>query len=108
MTTKRSPSDQRAIATDPTTLHVRVTPRGSRDALEGWRNGVLHVRLAAAPVEGKANVALIRLLAKTAGVAAGKVRIVSGERGRDKRLAFDGIEAGTLAARLGIPHDHDV
>lgn len=59
--------------------------------------------LAAAPVDGRANDALIRLLAKAAGVAPSDVRIVSGERGRDKRLAFDGIDAATLAARLGIP-----
>ena len=85
------------------TLRVRVTPRGGRDAIAGWRDGVLRVRLAAAPVEGRANEALVRFLAKVAGLPPSAVAVVSGETAREKRLAFHGIDEVTLHARLGIP-----
>ncbi len=87
-------------------LQVRVTPRGGRDVLAGWGEGMLHVRLAAAPVEGCANAALVRLLAKTLGLPARDVRIVGGDASRVKRIAIDGIATEELRARLGIPPDH--
>jgi uncharacterized protein (TIGR00251 family) len=83
---------------------VRVTPRGGRDAIAGWQDGALRVRLAAPPVEGRANEALVRFLARAAGLPPRSVRLVSGATSRDKRIAFDGIDAGALHARLGIPH----
>jgi len=86
-------------------LRVRVTPRGGRDALVGWQDGLLRVRLAAPPVEGRANEALIRFLAKTLGLPPRDVRLVGGETSREKRLAIDGIGAEELHARLGIPPD---
>ena len=87
------------------TLRVRVTPRGGRDALAGWQGGVLRVRLAAAPVEGRAKAALVRFLAKTLGLPPRDVRLVGGETSREKRLVVNGIGAGELRARLGIPPD---
>jgi uncharacterized protein (TIGR00251 family) len=82
---------------------VRVTPRSGRDALAGWEGGVLRVRLAAPALEGRANEALLRFLATTAGLPTRNVRLLSGERGREKRVAFEGIAAGVLHSRLGIP-----
>jgi uncharacterized protein (TIGR00251 family) len=96
---KAAPSAQAAV-----TLRVRVTPRAGRDAIAGWQDGALRVRLAAPPLEGRANTALIRLLAAAAGLAPSNVRLLTGHRSRDKRLAFDGIDAAALHARLGIPH----
>ena len=94
-------------ADEPTShvLRVRVTPRSGSDALAGWRDGVLRVRLAAPPVEGRANEALVRLLAKLLGTAPSQIRILSGEAGREKRLSIDGVDADTLRLRLGIPPD---
>jgi uncharacterized protein len=70
---------------------VRVKPRASRDRLEGWVDGVLQVRLTAPPVEGAANEALIRLVARGLGVPKGRVAVATGDRSRNKVLAVDGL-----------------
>jgi uncharacterized protein (TIGR00251 family) len=62
------------------TIDVKVTPRASRDEIVGMRDGVLAVRVTAPPVDDKANRAVVKLLAKRAGVARGRVSIVRGER----------------------------
>ena len=59
---------------------VRVTPRASRDAIEGEHQGALKLRLTAPPVEGRANEALRRLLAESLNVSVSAVRIVAGEK----------------------------
>jgi uncharacterized protein (TIGR00251 family) len=82
---------------------VRVTPRGGRDAIDGWRDRALRVRLAAAPVDGRANDSLVQFLAKVVGVPPRSVRVVSGSRSRSKRIEIHGIDAGSLRRSLGIP-----
>ena len=81
-------------------LRVRVTPRAGRDALAGWHDGVLRVRLAAPPVDGRANAALVRFLASVLRVRPRDVRIVAGEGSREKRLAVAGLTDIELRARL--------
>ncbi len=70
---------------------VRVTPRASRDAIEGEYQGALKVRLAAPPVEDRANDALRRLLAARLNVPVSAVRIVGGEKSRNKRVSVAGV-----------------
>ena len=70
---------------------VRVTPRASRDAIEGERQAALKVRLTAPPVEDRANDALRRLLAARLNVPVSAVRIVGGEKSRNKRVAVAGV-----------------
>ena len=82
------------------TLTVRVTPRAGRDTIGGVRRGALLVRLAAAPVDGAANEALVRLLATMLAVPRRAVRLVSGERARDKRVCVAGLTAATAVTRL--------
>jgi uncharacterized protein len=72
------------------TVEVKVTPRASRDEIAGMRDGVLGVRVTAAPVDDAANKAVIKLVAKRAGVAKSRVTIASGARGRRKRIEIDG------------------
>jgi uncharacterized protein (TIGR00251 family) len=86
-------------------LAVRLTPRGGRDAIEGFTvdeagRPVLKARVAAPPVEGEANAALIRLMAKALGVPRGAVRIASGDTARLKVLEIDGLDETELRARL--------
>jgi len=73
-------------------LRVRVTARASRDELAGLRDGVLHVRVSAPPVDGKANQAVCKLIARALGVGRTSVTVVKGERSRDKVVRIDGVE----------------
>ena len=77
---------------------VRVVPRAHRDAIDGEWQGALKVRLAAPPVEGRANEALCRFLAACLKIPASAVRIVSGERGRTKRVEVRGVSAEQIRA----------
>ncbi len=85
-------------------FHVRLTPRGGRDAIDGWSraaDGSVHlkVRVSAVPEDGKANAALIALVAKTLHVAKSSVAIASGHTARLKRLEVSG-DMQNLRARL--------
>jgi uncharacterized protein (TIGR00251 family) len=82
------------------TLRVRVQPRSSREGIGGEREGALVVRLAAPPVEGRANEALARVLGRVLGVPPSAVRIVRGATGRDKRVAVAGVSAAAALERL--------
>ncbi|MDP1027989.1 DUF167 family protein [Sphingomonas sp. KR1UV-12] len=82
-------------------LAVRVTPRGGRDMLAAGTDDHLAARLAAAPVDGAANVALVRLIAAHFGVARRDVTLVAGDTARLKRLRVAGdpaVLAKTAAA----------
>lgn len=89
-------------------LAVRVTPRGGRDAVEGWTRdaegrAVLKVRVAAAAADGAANAAVLALLAKALGLPRSALRIASGETARVKRIEIAG--EADLAAAFGAPQE---
>lgn len=69
-----------------TLVDVRVIPRARRDEVGGERAGRLVVRTTAAPVDGKANAAVCRLVATHLGVPPRRVEVVAGHRARDKTL----------------------
>ena len=73
------------------TLNVRVIPRARKTECAGFRDDVLVMRIAAPPVEGAANDALIGFFTSALRIPRRAVRIVSGDRGRQKRLAIDGV-----------------
>ena len=82
-------------------LTVRLTPKGGRDRLEGIVEDAecrpaIKARVSAPPVDGAANVALIRLLAKELGVSKSKIRFTSGETARIKRLQVVGDTADLM------------
>jgi uncharacterized protein (TIGR00251 family) len=80
------------------TFAVRVSPRASRNAIEGAHAGALKVRLTAPPLDGRANDALRRLLSDRLNVPISAVRIVSGEKSRTKRVAVSGVSRAQVAA----------
>ena len=73
------------------TLNVRVIPRARKTECAGFRDDVLVVRLAAPPVEGAANDALIAFFSTSFHVPRRAVHILSGDRGRQKRIAIEGV-----------------
>jgi len=84
----------------PTTLRIHLTPRSARDEVLGLEGDVLRARVTAPPVEGRANEALLRLLAEALGVPRASLRIVRGQRGREKLVAVEGLDAAEVRERL--------
>ena len=85
-------------------IEVRITPNASKDEITGKaEDGRLRIRIQSPPVDGAANKRLVRFIAKTAGVAKSKVRIVSGERSRDKALEIDGDEKEIIRSLVKTP-----
>lgn len=80
---------------------VRVQPRASRTAVTGELDGAVKVALAAPPVDGKANEALIRFLAELFGVSRSTIEIVSGDTFRNKVVRVSGVSIEQLQQRLG-------
>ena len=85
-------------------LLVRVTPRGGADRIDGLGadaagKALLLVRVSAPPAEGAANEALVKLVARAAGVPKGAVTLEAGAAARVKRLHIAG-DAATLEAAL--------
>ncbi len=85
------------------TFPVKVVPRAPRNRIEGWQGGTLKVRLQAPPLEGKANAALLALLAELLNIGKGQLEIISGETGRLKLVRVHGLTAEQVQMRLGPP-----
>ncbi len=81
-------------------IAVRVQPRSSRDQVLGEREGVIAIKLKAPPVDGEANAALIRLVAKRLGVPPRDVQLVRGATSRTKWIRAEGCKAEALRAAL--------
>ena len=81
-------------------LSVRVTPRASRDQIAGWEGDLLRVRVTAPPVEGRANDAVLRLLARALDVPQSRLTLVRGQTQRNKVVAVEGLTEEEVRARL--------
>ena len=82
-------------------LHLKVVPKSSRDRVVGWVGDRLKVQVAAAPERGKANDAVVEVLAAALGVPRSRVRIVSGGTSPLKTVEVDGDDA--LRSKLPPP-----
>ena len=81
-------------------LELLVQPRASRTRVVGEHDGRLKLQLAAPPVEGEANAALLAFLADALAVKRADVSLLAGESGRRKRVRIAGVAAEAAAARL--------
>ena len=80
---------------------LRVTPRADRTEVVGRRaDGVVTVRVTAAPTDGKANAAVIKAVADAIGTRPSGLSLISGHTGRDKRVQVDSLTATELAVAL--------
>ena len=102
MATVPAPGDWLRISGNDLLLQVRVQPRASRSRLDAIEDGLLHLRVGAAPVDRGANRAVVELLAATLGIARGRLSITRGERSRAKQVRIAGAaeEVADLRARL--------
>jgi uncharacterized protein (TIGR00251 family) len=83
-----------------TRLRVRVSPGARRTELVGRQGEAWKVRVAAPPERGKANDAVLKLLAERLGVPAGELRLVAGGSGRDKIVELRGLGLREAERRL--------
>jgi len=89
-------------SSDAVLLAVRVKPRASHTRIAGQRHDRVLVEVTAPPVDSKANEAVCRVIAKALGVAAGRVTIAAGARGRDKLVRIAELSAREVVDRLGL------
>ncbi len=81
-------------------LKVRVSPGARGDAVVGWMEDVLRIRVKAPPERGKANDALLRFIASTLGLPAAQVTLRRGSGSRNKVLYIDGMTDDEVRKRL--------
>jgi uncharacterized protein (TIGR00251 family) len=86
-------------------LAVKVVPRAARSEIVGWMGDSLRVRVAAAPERGRANAALIDLLADVLGLPRQQIRVASGQTATRKLIDIDGVDASELRRRLPARED---
>ncbi|MFY8064565.1 MAG: DUF167 domain-containing protein [Usitatibacteraceae bacterium] len=83
------------------TITLRVTPRADRTEVVGRRaDGVIAVRVTAAPADGKANAAVMKAIADALGTRPSGLTLVSGHTGRDKRIQVDSLTPDELTSAL--------
>lgn len=87
------------------TVAVRARPGASKTGIVGFRNGALVVRIAAPPERGRANQALLDFLASVLGLKRRDLRLVAGERGRDKIIEVTGLTPEEVSRRLAAPRE---
>lgn len=82
-------------------FQIRVIPRASKTEIVGEMAGALKVRVTSPPVDGAANAELVKLFAKTLGVAKSNVEIVSGQTSKTKRIRITGVTAEQMRNAVG-------
>ena len=85
-----------------TTLDMHVQPRARTTEVVGWHGDAIKIRVAAPPVDGAANDALVLFLAEQLGVARSAVTVVGGATGRRKRVEIVGVELERALEVLGV------
>lgn len=82
------------------TLRLHIQPGAKKTEVVGLHGEALKIRLAAPPVDGKANACLIAFLAERLDVAKAALRLVSGDTSRAKRVRIDGVDPAVVRERL--------
>ncbi len=81
-------------------LILRVAPKSSQDAIVGWHGEALKVKVRAAPEDGRANEAVIKVVAKVLGLPLKSVTIASGQTSRNKRVRIQGLGLTVVKTRI--------
>ena len=86
--------------TDGVDVKIRAVPRASKNEIQGVYDDALKIRLTTAPVDGKANQALIKFLSKTLDVSKTQIQIEQGETSRHKIVQITGISKDELIRKI--------
>ena len=86
-------------------IKCRIQPSASKTSISGLYNDALKITVADVPVDGKANKALRRFMAKTLGVPTSKIKLVKGEKSRTKTLLCSGITAEQIRKIISLPDE---
>ena len=81
-------------------LSITVAPRAARSSIEQLADGAIRVRVAAPPVDGAANAALLQFLASVLEVPRSRLTIIGGASSRHKRIGVSGLTPDELETRL--------
>ncbi|MBO4548478.1 MAG: DUF167 domain-containing protein [Abditibacteriota bacterium] len=81
-------------------INVHLSPRGSKNEFQQLKGDVFCIKLTAPPVEGAANQALVKFLSGALRVSKSHIRLVAGERSREKRVEIDGLTFEEIKTRL--------
>ena len=98
----RAPSAYHRESLSAARINVYVQPRAARTEVVGTHGGAVKIRLAAPPVDGAANDALVEFLSDRLGTRKTNVRVVSGHASRRKVIEIDGVDTATIRSSLGI------
>jgi len=85
-----------------TRIELHVIPKAKRTAVAGMHDGRIKLEIAAPPVDGKANLEVVRFLSKTLKLKKADVRLVSGLTSRQKVVELDGLSLAEVFERLGL------
>ncbi len=88
--------------TDGVDVKIRAVPRASKNEIQGLYDDALKIRLTTAPVDGKANQALIKFLSKSLNVSKAQIQIEQGETSRHKTVHIDGLTKNEVMERLSL------
>ena len=83
-------------------INVRVTTKASKNDIRGVKNDELLISVTAVPENNKANIAIIDLISKKIGVPKSKMRIISGEKNRNKKISIDAENIEEVLSHLSI------
>lgn len=83
-------------------LPIKAVPNAPRGEVCGWLGDAVKVKLAAPPVEGRANAALCEFLADALGLPRRAVTLLHGETSRHKRVRIEGLDLAEVRRRLGL------
>lgn len=81
-------------------LKILLSPRARANAVAGFQGGELKIKIAAPPVDGAANQALIKFLAKLLGLSPADISLIAGQTGRRKIVRIDGLSEDELWSRI--------
>ena len=88
------------VKEEKTTIVVQVHPKSGQNRVTGFEDGVLHIKIAALPVKGKANQELVRFLSDILGVAKSNITIEKGLTSRRKVIGISGMGQEEVAREL--------